>query len=66
MASPAGVLAAYVGQLLMVVRADQTVESDLREAVALLSSCETVSLVLNGEAFAASGRRFGSYYGYGQ
>ncbi|HEX8667728.1 MAG TPA: AAA family ATPase [Allosphingosinicella sp.] len=66
MASPATVLATHAGQLLMVVRADRTTEADLREAVALLSGCDKVSLLLNGTGFAASGHRFGSYYGYGQ
>ena len=64
-ASPASVLAANVGQVLMVVRADQTTDADLREALGLLSGCESVSLMLNGAGFAAR-RRFGSYYGYGQ
>jgi exopolysaccharide/PEP-CTERM locus tyrosine autokinase len=64
-ASPASVLAAHAGQLLMVVRADQTTESELREAIELLSACERVSLVLNGAGLAAGGRRFGAYYGYG-
>jgi hypothetical protein len=50
----------------MVVRADQTAEADLREALDLLAPCPHVSLLLNGAGFAASGRRFGSYYGYGQ
>ena len=66
MASPASVLAGHAGQLLMVVRADKTKESELREAIELLSACERVSLVLNGAGLAAGGRRFGSYYGYGQ
>jgi exopolysaccharide/PEP-CTERM locus tyrosine autokinase len=66
MASPASVLATHAGQLLMVVRADKTTESDLREAVGLLSGCDTIRLLLNGAGFAATGRRFGSYYGYGQ
>ncbi|TFI58188.1 exopolysaccharide biosynthesis protein [Sphingomonas parva] len=66
MASPATVLASHAGQLLMVVRADQTTEADLREAVGLLSGCENVRLLLNGTGFAVTGRRFGSYYGYGQ
>ena len=66
MASPATVLAAFAGQLVMVVRADQTPEADLREAVGLLSACDRISLLLNGTGFAATGRRFGSYYGYGQ
>lgn len=66
MASPASVMATHVGQVMMVVRADRTTESDLREAVALLSGCSHVSLVLNGAGDAATGRRFGSYYGYGE
>lgn len=66
MASPASVLASKVGQVVMVVRADKTKETDLREAIGLLSGCDHVSLMLNGAGFTASGRRFGSYYGYGQ
>ena len=66
MASPASVLAGKVGQVMMVVRADKTTEADLREAIGLLSGCDNVSLMLNGAGFPATGRRFGSYYGYGQ
>ena len=66
MASPASVLASHVGQVLLIVRADQTTEADLKEAVGLLSGCEHLSLMLNGAGFAATGRRFGAYYGYGQ
>jgi len=66
MASAAAALAAHVGQLMLVVRADQTNEADLKEAAGLLSGCPQISLLLNGTGFAATGRRFGSYYGYGQ
>jgi exopolysaccharide/PEP-CTERM locus tyrosine autokinase len=66
MASPASILANKVGQIVMVVRADRTKETDLREAVGLISGCEHLSLMLNACGFAPSGRRFGSYYGYGQ
>lgn len=66
MASPASALAAYVGQVVLVVRADQTNEADLHEAVALLAGCERLSLMLNGAGLAGSARRFGSYYGTGQ
>jgi protein-tyrosine kinase len=65
-ASPASVLASHVGQVMMVVRADQTTEADLREALALLSACDTINLVLNGTSLVVGGRRFGSYYGYGE
>jgi exopolysaccharide/PEP-CTERM locus tyrosine autokinase len=64
MASPAAVMAAHVGQVLVVVRADRTTEADLRETISLLSGCDHVSLVLNGAALADSGRNFGGYEGY--
>jgi Mrp family chromosome partitioning ATPase len=63
MASSAGVLASHVGQVLVVVRADQTVEADLKETIGLLSASSDIALVLNGAGFAASGRRFGYYEG---
>jgi Mrp family chromosome partitioning ATPase len=66
MATAASALATHVGQLMLVVRADQTTEADLKEACGLLSGCGQISLLLNGTGFAATGRRFGSYYGYGQ
>ena len=66
LASPASILADSVGQVVVVVRADKTTEADLREAIGLLSGCENVSLMLNGAGFGATGRRFGSYYGYGK
>jgi protein-tyrosine kinase len=62
-ASPASVLALHVGQVMLVVRADATSESDLREAVQLLDGCEHIQLVLNSVSFQPGGRRFGSYYG---
>lgn len=61
-ASPAATLALQVGQIMLVVRADQTTESDLREAVSLLSGCEHIQLVLNAVRYAPGGRRYGSYY----
>lgn len=65
MASPATVLAGHVGQALVVVRADETTEADLRETVSLLSGCDQVSLILNAAGLAVTGRKFGSYDGYG-
>ena len=63
-ASPASVLALHVGQILFVVRADRTAEAEIREAIGLLSGCETIRLLLNGTTYAEPGHRFGSYYGY--
>ena len=64
-ASPASVLALHVGQTLMVVHADKTTDSALRDALNLLSGCDYVQLLLNRANFSPSGRKFGSYYGYG-
>jgi hypothetical protein len=47
---------------LVVVRADQTTEADLRETIGLLQGCE-ISLILNGASL--TGRKFGAYDGYG-
>ncbi|WP_419825885.1 exopolysaccharide biosynthesis protein [Sphingomonas sp.] len=62
-ASQAGVLAMHCGQALFVVRAEQTSEADIREALGLVSACPKPRLLLNGVEFGASSRRFGRYYG---
>lgn len=62
-ASPASVLALLVGQVMLVVRADRTTESDVRQAVNRLDGCEHISLVLNAVSYEAGSDRFGSYYG---
>jgi protein-tyrosine kinase len=64
-ASPASVLALQVGQTVMVVHADVTTDSALRDALSLLSGCEHIQLMLNRAKFSPTGRKFGSYYGYG-
>lgn len=61
-ASEASRLAAQVGQVIVVVEAEKTRESDLRDALAMIDACPVVSLVLNK----ARAARFGSgYHGYG-
>jgi exopolysaccharide/PEP-CTERM locus tyrosine autokinase len=64
-ASPAAVLARHAAVALMVVRADVTAESALRDAVSMLKGGAQVQLLLNAVQFSASGRRFGSYYAKG-
>lgn len=64
-ASPAAVLAGHVGQTIMVVRADRTLESSLRDAIGLMGGCPQIQLLLNGVKFSPGGRRFGTYYGQG-
>lgn len=61
-ASPASVLAMRVGQVMLVVRADRTPESEVAEAADLLDGCEHIQLVLNGASFVPNAQRFGSYY----
>lgn len=64
-ASSAAELAKHVGQALVVARADVTGQSALEDALSLLSSCPDIKLLLNAAQFSPSGRRFGTYYGYG-
>lgn len=63
-ASPAAELAKYVGQALVIVRADRTGQGALEDAISLLAGCPNIQLLLNAVQFSPSGRRFGSYYGY--
>ncbi len=65
-ASPASVLALHVGQTMLVVRADHTAESDLRDTLRLLEGCEDIRLLLNAASAGLGRRRFGTYYGYGK
>ena len=62
-ASPAAELAAYVGQAVLIVRADQTGRAAIEDARQLLSACEDIKLLLNAAQFSPSGRRFGEYRG---
>ncbi len=64
-ASPAAELAKYVGQAVVVARADRTGQGSLEDAISLLSGCPNLQLLLNAVHFSPSGRRFGTYYGYG-
>lgn len=64
-ASPAAELAKHAGQAVLVARADRTGQGALEDAVSLLSGCPNIQLLLNAVHFSPSGRRFGSYYGYG-
>lgn len=63
-ASPASALASHVGQVMLVVRADRTRESELRDAVGLLDGCDHIQLLLNSVSLQPNGRRFGSYGAY--
>lgn len=65
-ATPAAELAKHAGQALLVARADITGRAALEDAIDLLSACPDIKLLLNDATFSPSGRKFGSYYGYGE
>ena len=65
-ASPAAELAKHVGQAVLVARADLTGQTALEDAYQLLCGCPDIKLLLNSVNFSPSGRRFGTYYGYGE
>ena len=65
-ASAGAVLASHVAIALLVVRADHTPESALRDAAGMLKGAGQIQLLLNGVTFSGTGRRFGSYYAKGQ
>ncbi len=59
--SSAAVLASHVGQVVFVVAAESTRESELREGLALMSACPNVQLLLNRSRFFPAGRRFAAH-----
>jgi hypothetical protein len=60
------VLASHAAIALLVVRADKTPESALRDAAGLLKGGAQVQLLINAVRFNSGGRRFGSYYAKGE
>ena len=65
-ATPAADIAKHAGQALLVARADMSGRAALEDAIDLLSACPDIKLLLNDATFSPSGRKFGSYYGYGE
>lgn len=61
-ASAAAVLASHAAIALLVVRADMTPESAVREAAGMLKGGVLVQLLLNGVRFRGGVRRFAGYY----
>ena len=59
--SAASVLASHVGQVVFVVAAEATRESELKEGLALMSACPNVQLLLNRSRFFPAGRRFAAH-----
>jgi receptor protein-tyrosine kinase len=55
----------HVGQVMFVVEAENTRETELRDGLSMMNGCEHVQLLINKVRYAGMGRRFGTYYGYG-
>lgn len=60
----ARVLASHMGQIVMVVRAESTLQSDVQNALSAIHACPVKLLVLN-QAKTASNSGYGYGYGYG-
>lgn len=60
--SEATVLASYMGQIVFVVEAERTPQEAVKDALAHLSDCEHVGVLLNKAPSRTAG---GDYYGYG-
>jgi exopolysaccharide/PEP-CTERM locus tyrosine autokinase len=58
------VLATHMGQIVVVVQADQTLQSDVQQALAAIESCPVKMMVLNKARADAPGS-YGGYGGYG-
>jgi protein-tyrosine kinase len=64
--SEATVLASYMGQIVFVVEAERTPQEAVKDALAHLSDCEHVGILLNKAPSRAGGGDYYSYgYGYG-
>lgn len=64
--SEASVLASYMGQIVFVVEAERTPQEAVKDALAHVSDCEHVGIVLNkAPSHVGSGDYYGYGYGYG-
>jgi len=64
-ASESRVLAAHMGQVVMVIAADETPQGRVAEALATIENCPVVFTLLNRVSSSERGRYYGSYGGYG-
>lgn len=62
--SDTGVLASHVGQVIMVVQANETSRQAVAQSVALVDACPNISFVLNRVTMSAGSERFGRYGNY--
>jgi receptor protein-tyrosine kinase len=59
--SEAGVLASHVGQVIMVIQANETSRQAAAQAVALVDACPNINFILNRVTMSAGMDRFGRY-----
>ena len=67
-ATEAPVLATQMGQVVLIVRAESTLQSEVHQALAAIEECPSKSIVLNQAGFlghSGLGSRYGYGYGYG-
>ncbi|MGB8274804.1 MAG: protein tyrosine kinase, partial [Alphaproteobacteria bacterium] len=57
-------LALHVGQVVLVVEAEQTSRAAVDSALELVSRCKNIRLVLNKTRSTNRAEQFGSYYGH--
>ena len=61
----ARVLASHMGQVVLVVKAEETLQADVKQALAMLADCP-VKLVMLNQARVGKGGGYGYGYGYGE
>lgn len=64
--SEAGVLASWVGQIVLIVEADETGRSEVAEALSVLGEDKNINLVLNKVTDRRVSERYGAYSYYGR
>lgn len=65
LATESRVLASHMGQIVMVVQAEKTLQSDVRQALATIEACPVKLMLLNQARTASAGSNQGYGYGYG-
>ena len=65
LSSEPGALALHAGQIVFVVEAERTGESDIKSALEIIGSCKNVGFLLNKDRTRRKSGLHGSYYPYG-
>jgi len=65
LSSEPGALALHAGQIVFVVEAERTGETDIKSALDIIGSCKNIGFLLNKDRTRRKSGRYGSYYPYG-